>query len=181
MVNLDKAGFYLPFPTTTNTASQLASIIHSTHYAKMEKGSSSVKFEGDCWSCHEIDPGMNFKLLGLNKSLIEQTSKEEINKMKPYYQSWASSSYLDHTHFLNEVDCKMCHGEIFPYNRPAKQQCFECHISYQELAILTQDREVLNPHFSHIGEVRCSLCHYAHQKSRDYCNRCHDDIHFEVP
>ena len=78
-------------------------------------------------------------------------------------------------------ECEMCHGKLLPRSRPTKEQCLECHGSYQELGMITEKEESLNPHQSHIGEVRCTYCHHAHKESKDYCNRCHDEIKFEVP
>jgi len=93
-------------------------------------------------------------------------------KMIPYLVSWAFSSFLDHRHAESSVTCKDCHRTFLPVNEITVEQCQECHGSYKRIAGSTEG-VFPNPHKSHLGEIRCFLCHKAHEKSRFYCNECH--------
>lgn len=54
-----------------------------------------------------------------------------------------------------------------------KTQCLQCHGSYEALAEKTKDY-VVNPHYSHLGEVNCEECHLPNQsKAELMCNSCH--------
>nr|CBX28209.1 unknown protein [uncultured Desulfobacterium sp.] len=49
---------------------------------------------------------------------------------------------------------------------------------YTELAKKTEKLDnikagITNPHKSHIGEARCTLCHKNHAQSVLDCNQCH--------
>ena len=55
-----------------------------------------------------------------------------------------------------------------------------CHGSYSDVAELTRDIEP-NPHSSHLGEVRCTVCHKSEGKSTFYCNKCHVNVDLNVP
>jgi len=151
--------------STQGPAPAFAWVIHRDHYAKEE-------FTGDCWSCHLIDAQGNFKLHESDKIIIEKTNKEEIDKLAPFYRSWGSSEYLDHTHAEQSVTCALCHKTTLPEERVAMEQCLKCHGSYQYLTKLTEDVSP-NPHASHCGEISCTLCHQVHAESEFYCNLCH--------
>ncbi|PIW59483.1 cytochrome c3 family protein [Shewanella sp. CG12_big_fil_rev_8_21_14_0_65_47_15] len=32
----------------------------------------------------------------------------------------------------------------------------------------------INPHYAHIGKIRCVLCHSGHEEPNLYCNNCHE-------
>lgn len=54
-----------------------------------------------------------------------------------------------------------------------KTQCLQCHASYEALAEKTKDF-VVNPHYSHLGEVDCEECHLPNKnKAELMCNTCH--------
>lgn len=148
--------------------------IHLDHYSRPE-------FVGDCWSCHLIDQGKSFGLIEAadGQGLVKAT-KDVVEKMVPYFQSWATSVHLDKRHAECSVTCGACHGTFFPHQRPAMGQCLQCHGSYQHLAALTKDVSP-NPHEeSHLGEIMCTYCHKAHQESVLYCKNCHV-FDLEVP
>lgn len=69
------------------------------------------------------------------------------------------------------VDCVKCHGDKAPA-KPAKEVCFKCHGSYDDVAAKTAGL-IPNPHASHMGELECTVCHKAHKESKVYCNDCH--------
>lgn len=180
-IKSDKMIFYLPFVPQPDDPLNLAFVIHSNHYNRTYAENGSERFEGDCWSCHEMKNGTTFRLSGVAGVLLNGINKDAITRMEPYFESWATSRYLDHTHFQGGTTSEDCHGTHLPDNKPTMEQCLACHGSYPELALLTEEKGDLNPHLSHIGEVRCSLCHYAHQKSKDHCQSCHEELSFTVP
>jgi len=148
--------------------------IHLDHY-------STPEFVGDCWSCHLIDEEGSFRLIEAadGNGLIKAT-KDVVEKMVPYFQSWATSVHLDRRHAQCGVTCTVCHGTFFPHQRPGMGQCLQCHGSYQHLVALTKDVSP-NPHEeSHLGEIMCTYCHKAHQESVLFCKNCHD-FDLEVP
>ncbi|MBU1055775.1 MAG: cytochrome c3 family protein [Proteobacteria bacterium] len=83
--------------------------------------------------------------------------------------------------------CRSCHAMGKPYARPGDDTCMNCHDSYAKLAEETASLENLkagieNPHKSHMGEARCTLCHKNHAPSVLYCNECHSPkFDMEVP
>lgn len=63
-----------------------------------------------------------------------------------------------------------------------QQACQSCH-SYDSVAAKTA-RIVPNPHDSHAGEVRCTLCHKEHKASENFCCKCHqlgEKFGYKVP
>jgi hypothetical protein len=148
-------------------AGGLASLEQSAHLVHFAGG----KFAGTCWSCHQIGTNGDFHLAGVEGKGVK-VGKEMVEKMPPFFKSWANSNFMDHTHALKKVSCGACHGTFFPEERASDEQCFKCHKSYPNLAELTKNVKP-NPHDSHLGEIRCSLCHKAHEKSVFYCNQCH--------
>lgn len=69
------------------------------------------------------------------------------------------------------TNCAACH-KGGPGIAPKTEDCFGCHGSYQALAEKSQAVKP-NPHLSHMGELRCSVCHREHQPSKVFCNDCH--------
>jgi hypothetical protein len=146
------------------TAAAFSWVTHLNHY--------NLGVVSECWLCHRIDAAGNFRLIGVENSEEIKVTQEVVNRMVPYYQSWAKSEYLGHRHAQQSVTCGLCHGKSFPETRASMEQCLTCHGSYQHLAKLTED-VYPNPHNSHLGEIRCTLCHKAHEQSVLYCNLCH--------
>jgi len=124
--------------------------------------------------------------------------------MDPYLESWASPPLLANAHAEYDLSCLDCHPfqimesarEVIVYvlgnyedplrEREFSQEwCFQCHEhgSYEELKgrtaemLETVDR---NPHDSHLGELRCSICHKMHRLSDDFCAQCHGEISLEA-
>lgn len=71
------------------------------------------------------------------------------------------------------LTCENCHETSSPENRPAMAVCIECHKSYETIKELTKNLKP-NPHDSHQGDLRCTLCHSAHGNDKLYCNECHE-------
>lgn len=72
-----------------------------------------------------------------------------------------------------EISCADCHGNDNPEKRAPHSACMGCHGEYADIAKLTEKVEP-NPHKSHQGEIRCTICHKAHEPSVVYCRECHD-------
>lgn len=76
-------------------------------------------------------------------------------------------------HGVEQIPCEDCHGTPTPDKRAPASACTGCHGEYDEIAKLTEAQDP-NPHKSHQGELRCTMCHKVHQPSVVYCNECHD-------
>lgn len=81
-------------------------------------------------------------------------------------------------HAAAGVNCEECHIESTSYSRTANDVCLKCHGSYADLAMQTAHlrnikNAIQNPHDSHIGDARCTICHKNHDDSVLYCNQCH--------
>ncbi len=139
--------------------------VHLHHYA-------SPRFTGDCWSCHALDPSGRFRLLGGGARAEGPIARGVPETMTRYFLSWATSPFLDRRHAEERATCRSCHGSFFPTGRASDESCLGCHQGYEAVAALTATREP-NPHASHLGRMRCTLCHRAHGESVLQCNRCH--------
>ena len=79
---------------------------------------------------------------------------------------------LEQVHKSKSITCDKCHGTNAKPEPVAMETCLTCHGSYQKLADLSKGKSP-NPHDSHVGEIRCTLCHHIHKDSTLYCNTCH--------
>jgi len=155
--------------TLAATAPAFSWTVHQSHFAT-EIAAAGKK--ATCDLCHTLDASGNFTLTGASNSPSFKTTAAVVAKMPTYYTSWATSKHLDHTHAQRSVTCALCHGRRFPEKRAEMEQCLTCHGSYQHVAELTKN-VYPNPHESHLGEIRCTLCHKAHANSELYCDLCH--------
>ena len=82
------------------------------------------------------------------------------------------------------VECAVCHGTDKPTKLAPQDGCIKCHGKYKGKVIPNVDynpdrnprRPIVevNPHDSHLGNVRCTLCHREHSASpKTTCNQCH--------
>lgn len=94
-----------------------------------------------------------------------------------WFASLCSSAPLDAQH----RDCVTCHDTKTPAKGSVvmTESCTKCHGSYDELAKKTKD-VLPNPHYNHLGEVRCSDCHRGHQEAKNMCNDCHQ-FNYKLP
>jgi len=130
---------------------------------------------GECAACHggeRVLPNGHDETKGLSG----KTCKTCHNRKE---QNLQGKVPLSHLHLWNGTSCRDCHGNADPRKALTTAQCLSCHKSYQEVAKLTKDLAT-NPHESHFGNIDCGQCHKAHQKSKLYCNKCHD-FDFKVP
>ena len=77
-------------------------------------------------------------------------------------------------HKKSGISCADCHQTKKPKEgaKVRNEQCLSCHESYDELAKKTAKLQP-NPHYTHLGNVRCSDCHSGHKQSHLMCNDCH--------
>jgi hypothetical protein len=156
------------------TATAFVWTTHQTHYVKLGAAAN-------CMFCHKIDAGGHFRLIGVEGGKDIPVTSSVVEKMAPYYQSWATSDRLDHRHALHGVTCASCHGVAFPDKEALKENCFKCHGSYllvAQQAPFPHD-DAIDSHFGPL-ETECSACHKPHSKSVLYCNLCHS-FNDEVP
>lgn len=86
--------------------------------------------------------------------------------------AYAADMVVYGKHLENGVSCEDCHETDKPVKRAPDSACKSCHGEYPEVAELTKELEI-NPHASHQGEPRCTLCHKTHEPSVLMCNQCH--------
>jgi fumarate reductase flavoprotein subunit len=82
-----------------------------------------------------------------------------------------SAGAMDFKHQAKGIKCEQCHGVASPAAPAKAKSCVKCH-NYPALAEKTKALNP-NPHDSHAGEVRCTLCHREHAPSVVYCKECH--------
>lgn len=87
-----------------------------------------------------------------------------------------------------DVACDTCHQTKTPTEAADQAACIACHGQYKGKVVPNADqnpdrnprRPVLevNPHDSHLGDVRCTLCHREHTASpkETACFQCHKNF-----
>ncbi|MCD8553671.1 cytochrome c3 family protein [Seleniivibrio sp.] len=90
----------------------------------------------------------------------------------------AGSGDLRGAHKDRGIACEDCHGTKTPEKKAPASVCKTCHADHRgEIKTYKNNgHEVkVNPHDSHQGELRCTLCHSIHEPSKLYCNQdgCH--------
>lgn len=74
-------------------------------------------------------------------------------------------------HMQRGVACESCHNSAAPAGPAKAKSCAKCH-SYDQVAQKSASLP-LNPHDSHAGQLRCTLCHREHSDSVVHCKECH--------
>jgi hypothetical protein len=93
---------------------------------------------------------------------------------------WATQqSFLADKHNSASIACEDCHKESPPKEQVPTAICNKCHGELAKIAERTK-KVIPNPHESHLGNVKCELCHHAHKPSEDYCSNCHE-FEYKVP
>jgi hypothetical protein len=160
--------------TTGGTAPALAWKIHQSHFARTPAPT--------CLSCHQVDAKGDFRVIGTTKGPQIKTTVDVLTALQPKYESWATSTHIDHSHAVRGATCISCHGTAFPTEAPKKEQCFTCHGNYEELSKKSMFHQ--GPRFPHFGEgdsIECSECHKGHQQSVLACAGCHAEMTDPVP
>jgi fumarate reductase flavoprotein subunit len=76
-------------------------------------------------------------------------------------------------HIQNALTCPECHVEKVPSRAPKMDTCLSCHSSsYEELGKASAGKKP-NPHYTHVGDKECTVCHKAHKAPEFFCNDCH--------
>jgi uncharacterized CHY-type Zn-finger protein len=91
----------------------------------------------------------------------------------------AAPSFLADKHNAAGIVCGGCHKENPPKEWVPTAVCIKCHGDQAKVAERTQ-KVIPNPHESHLGNVKCELCHHAHKPSQDHCSNCHE-FDYKVP
>ncbi len=87
--------------------------------------------------------------------------------------SVAAGDYLADRHLQRGLKCAQCHVEKVPSKAPRMQTCLECHGgSYEELGKASAAKTP-NPHYTHVGDKECTVCHKGHKAPELFCNDCH--------
>ncbi len=154
-------------PSVAGKPNPFSANIHKSHLV----GKAKLQ----CSFCHIIEEGKSFSLPG--RESIGKPDKQTLDELPQITAEWGKSQYLGAVHSAKDVTCASCHGETLPLldAKPTNAQCLACHGSYEALAAKTpgQDHVSRNPHNSHLGPINCTVCHKAHQVSKNYCLECH--------
>jgi nitrate/TMAO reductase-like tetraheme cytochrome c subunit len=149
-------------PASIKPASQVGQVIHA-----------SLPKDLACVGCHRnlvhSRPG-------------SQTAADEIAAIKRAMNDSVHSSHLANYHLQKGMTCSTCHGnDLIPdANATAiNAQCATCHGGMEQVAARHKGPSYLNPHASHLGNIACGSCHFAHEESKAYCLNCHTN--FNMP
>ena len=85
---------------------------------------------------------------------------------------FAETKTVTGKHAEAKVTCAACHGSDAPTKRAPASACISCHGDNASVAKRTKN-VTPNPHDSHQGDLRCTLCHKTHEPSVVYCDECH--------
>jgi fumarate reductase flavoprotein subunit len=84
-----------------------------------------------------------------------------------------AEEHLADRHIQNDLTCAECHVEKVPSTAPKMDTCLSCHGgSYEELGKAFSGK-IPNPHYTHVGDKECSVCHKGHKAPEFFCNDCH--------
>ncbi|SEP63052.1 cytochrome c3 family protein [Thalassovita taeanensis] len=148
---------------------------------KGEEGHSGNAFSvlGKCSSCHLEDPVLPEGHVATVEMPLAHCRTCHTPK-RP--MSLAGKMPLDHKHALVGFGCVACHSEEAPFEEPEMEVCLTCHGTLAQLAARTDPSLHANPHGSPHGApyAECTLCHWQHEESEDYCATCHD-FDFALP
>ncbi len=76
-------------------------------------------------------------------------------------------------HARKGLKCGECHVEKVPSRAPKMDACLKCHRgSYEELGKASSGKKP-NPHYTHVGDKECTVCHKGHKPPEFFCNDCH--------
>ncbi len=128
---------------------------------------------GDCAACHgneTVLPNGHGETKGMKLQECLGCHKNSEVKEKPG-TLWGKIP-LGHFHRLSGIACTDCHGTAKPAKAPDTAKCVSCHPEYKK-GPLQANKDLQNPHDSHMGDLDCSVCHHQHAKSENFCSQCH--------
>ena len=125
--------------------------------------------------------------VGCHRNLVHsrpgsQTAADEIAAIKRAMNDSVHSSHLANHHLQKGLTCSSCHGnDLIPDANATSinAQCATCHGGMEKVAASHKGPSYLNPHASHLGNIACGSCHFAHQELKAYCLNCHTN--FDMP
>jgi hypothetical protein len=91
----------------------------------------------------------------------------------PFSFGEAGPSLLGDKHKVAGISCEGCHKENPPKEQVPTPVSNECHGNQKKIVEISRN-VAPNPHDSHLGNLKCELCHHAHKPSEAYCNTCHE-------
>ena len=84
-----------------------------------------------------------------------------------------AGDFLADRHAQKGAKCEQCHDKVPPSKIPKMDKCLVCHDgSYEALAKSTEHKHP-NPHYTHVGDKECAVCHKGHKQAEFFCNDCH--------
>jgi nitrate reductase cytochrome c-type subunit len=87
--------------------------------------------------------------------------------------SVVADNNLADRHARKGLKCAQCHVEKVPSEAPKMDRCLKCHGgSYEELGKSSAEKQP-NPHYTHVGDRECAVCHKGHTAPEFFCNDCH--------
>src|SRR5262245_12580645 len=151
-------------PASIKPASQVGQVIHAALPQDMA-----------CVDCHRnlvhSRPG-------------SQTAADEIAAIKRAMNDTVHSSHLANLHVQKGLSCSSCHGnDLIPDANATQPNARDVtrHVAMEKIAERHKGPSYLNPHASHLGNIACGSCHYAHQESKAYCLNCHTNFNMPLP
>lgn len=114
-------------------------------------------------------------------SVSQNAPASDKAKLQKYYETWTNSPFLAHVHQTKGLTCAACHTDASNPEPVEADTCMRCH-DPEKISAATEKTPPANPHNSpHYGkQADCNLCHHQHEKSQDYCAKCHK-YNFTVP
>ena len=174
----------LPACLACHTSMKSQSSAPNEFSATLHRAHAGTESATECTICHSWVPDHHFGIHG-SEVVFGTVAEKDMALLKQTMSSWAGSPYLDSRHAKSNVTCRGCHGNVLPVRGDTveNQKCLSCHGSYDTLVEKTApaifpDR---NPHKSHLGEIDCTVCHFAHSDSKVYCLECHPKFLMEIP
>jgi hypothetical protein len=152
--------------------------------AKLHKSHLNEPTFLECTVCHTWSPEEALGLPGQEIS-FGKASEQDMAFTKKIFTSWATSSYLDGLHARKDLTCSSCHGKGLAERGDLveNERCLTCHGPFEKLVQRSAPKDFpdRNPHFSHLGEIDCTVCHMGHSASSVYCLGCHPRWTMKIP
>ncbi len=162
--------------TDEAAAKPYSAFLHRIH-AKKDAGVA-------CLDCHVWTEKEGLGIKG-SQLILGKPTEKNLGLIKDSTVSWADSDMLDAIHSRKDVTCQACHGKNMPSlgDTVESSRCLICHGPMEDLIKKTTPAEFAdrNPHNSHLGEIECNVCHYAHSESKAYCLECHPKFEMTMP
>ncbi len=146
--------------------------------------SAHVTADVACTTCHQWRSGRRFVVPGFGGKTSVVSTEADLDLVTQAAHNWATVPNLANIHGKMNFFCASCHREdlIPDANATAiNAQCIACHGGLEKVASSFKGPSYLNPHASHLGNIPCTSCHFAHQTSKAYCLNCHQNFNMPIP